>query len=109
MSPQRDIHRKTGSTPTPAQWRLPAAAAPHRRRESSRATRQGHDKIDNSFRQWLLVSRRKSVTALEMSFIMADSEPNRSTPCNDASDAEEIMSPRQTSVDAFPSAFTGHI
>src|SRR5438552_912543 len=49
------------------------------------------------------VSRRNNVTAFEISFIMADSDPSRSTPCNEASEAAEIISPRQTSVEAFPS------
>src|SRR4030095_6976602 len=55
-----------------------------------------------------LVSRRKSVTALAMFFIIRDSDPRRSTPCRVPSDAAEIMSPRQTSVEGFPSTVTGH-
>src|SRR4029453_818058 len=55
------------------------------------------------------VSWRNRVTALEIFFIMTDSDPSRSTPCKDASDGAEIMSPRQTSVEGFPSTVTGHI
>src|ERR1700742_2309676 len=54
------------------------------------------------------VSRRKSVTAFVMFFIIIDSDPSRSTPCRVPSDAAEIMSPRQTSVEGFPSTVTGH-
>ena len=54
------------------------------------------------------VSRRKRVTAFVTFFIITDSEPSRSTPRSDPSDADEIMSPRQTSVEGFPSTVTGH-
>src|SRR2546423_15366050 len=55
------------------------------------------------------VSRRNNVTAFEISFIITDSDPSRSTPCSEPSDAAEIISPRHTSVEAFPSTLTGHI
>src|SRR5262245_32384463 len=54
------------------------------------------------------LSRRNAVTALVIFFIITDSEPSRSTPCSDPSSADEIMSPRQTSVEGFPSTVTGH-
>src|SRR5437773_4690134 len=54
------------------------------------------------------LSRRNRVTALVMFFIITDSEPSRSTPCNEPSKAAEIISPRHTSVEGFPSTVTGH-
>ena len=53
------------------------------------------------------VSRRKTRIARETSLIMADSEPSLSTPRKSASSGEEMMSPRQTRVDGFPSTSTG--
>ena len=46
-------------------------------------------------------------TTREMSLIMVDSAAIRSIPRSDPTEAEEIMSPRQTSVEARPSTWTG--
>src|SRR5207248_1785115 len=66
------------------------------------------------------VSRRNNVTAFEISFIITDSDPSRSTPCSEPSDAAEIISRRHTQcpccreilkigVEFFPAGAAAHL